>query len=97
MLSKQVSLGGRIWLNATGYGDTMEISVRDDGDGMSDETRRSLFQPFFSTRGDLGNGLGLYISLEIIDRNGGSITVKTQSGVGTEMRLRLLTSPPSDH
>jgi signal transduction histidine kinase len=92
-----VSLGGRIWLNATGYGDTMEISVRDDGHGMSDETRRNLFQPFFSTRGDLGNGLGLYVSQEIIDRNGGSITVRTQSGVGTEMLLRLLTSPPSDH
>ena len=91
-----VPVGGRIWLSATGYGDTMEISVRDDGHGMSDETRRNLFQPFFSTRGDLGNGLGLYISKEIIDRNGGSITVRTQSGVGTEMRLRLLTSPASE-
>ena len=74
----------------------MEVSIRDDGHGMSEETQRNIFQPFFSTRGDLGNGLGLYISQEIIERNGGSITVRSQAGVGTEIRLRLPTSHPSN-
>jgi light-regulated signal transduction histidine kinase (bacteriophytochrome) len=91
-----VPVGGRVWLNSTAYGDTMEVGIRDDGHGMSEETQRNLFQPFFSTRGDLGNGLGLYISQEIIERNGGSITVRSQEGVGTEIRLRLPTSPPSN-
>lgn len=74
----------------------MEFSIRDDGHGMNEETQRNLFQPFFSTRGDLGNGLGLYISQEIIERNGGNITVRSQAGIGTEIRLRLPTSPASN-
>ena len=91
-----VPVGGRIWLSSTVVGDSMEISVRDDGHGMSDEIRRNLFQPFFSTRGDLGNGLGLYISQEIIERNAGSMTVISQVGVGTEMRFRLPRKAPTN-
>lgn len=91
-----VSVGGCIWLSSTADGDTMEISIRDDGHGMSEETRRNLFQPFFSTRGDLGNGLGLYISQEIIERHGGSMTVTSQVGAGTEMRFSLPRKAPLD-
>jgi PAS domain S-box-containing protein len=91
-----VPSGGQIWLGSKADGDSMEIIIRDNGHGMSDETRRNLFQPFYSTRGDLGNGLGLYISRELIERNGGSITVTTQFGIGTEMHVRLPSSPPLD-
>jgi signal transduction histidine kinase len=56
---------------------------------MSDETLRNLFQPFYSTKGDLGNGLGLYISHEIVERHGGTLVVKSQLNVGTEVRVRL--------
>jgi signal transduction histidine kinase len=44
-----------------------------------------LFEPFYSTKGDLGNGLGLYISYEIVERHGGSLLVKSQVGIGTEI------------
>jgi len=91
-----VQFGGKIWLNATTDGKVMEISVRDDGHGMSDETRRNLFQPFYSTRGDIGNGLGLYISREIVERNGGSMAVTSHLGMGTEMRVRLPARPPAE-
>jgi len=84
-----VPVGGNIWLGAVAHGETMELIVRDDGHGMSAETVRSLFQPFFSTRGDLGNGLGLYISHEIVERNGGAIHVQSELGAGTEIRVRL--------
>ncbi|MBA2682681.1 MAG: PAS domain-containing protein, partial [Ktedonobacteraceae bacterium] len=90
-----VSVGGRIWLSAIAEGDMMEIIVRDDGQGMSDQTLRNLFQPFYSTRGDLGNGLGLYISHEIVERHGGSIVVNSQLGVGTEIRVRLPARSPA--
>jgi PAS domain S-box-containing protein len=88
-------VGSRIWLNATQDGDMMEILVRDEGHGMSDETLRNLFQPFYSTKGDLGNGLGLYISHEIVERNAGTLTVTSKPGTGTEIRVRLPATAPS--
>ncbi len=89
-----VAVGGRIWLGATSGGDTMQIVVRDNGSGMSQETLRNLFQPFYSTKGDLGNGLGLYISHEIVERHGGSLTAESEPGAGTTMRVSLPTRNP---
>jgi light-regulated signal transduction histidine kinase (bacteriophytochrome) len=84
-----VSVGGNIWLSSRTDGEMMEIIVRDEGCGMSEETLGNLFQPFYSTKGDLGNGLGLYISNEIVQRHGGSLIVKSREGTGTEIRMRL--------
>ena len=68
--------------------------VRDEGEGMSEETELQLFHPLFSTRGDLGNGLGLHISNEIVERHGGRLSVEIKSGIGTTMRLTLANVPP---
>ncbi len=84
-----VSVGGRVWLEATAGEGVLEITVRDEGTGMSEETQRQLFRPFFSTKGDLGNGLGLYISNEIMERHGGRLTVESTLGMGTTMRITL--------
>jgi light-regulated signal transduction histidine kinase (bacteriophytochrome) len=84
-----VPLGGQIWLSAREDGDMTEIEVRDNGHGMNDEALRHLFEPFYSTKGDLGNGLGLYISYEIVERHGGSLKVESQVGIGTKVRARL--------
>jgi signal transduction histidine kinase len=84
-----VSAGGRVWLDATTGESGLEIVVRDEGQGMNEETQRQLFRPFFSTKGDLGNGLGLYISNEIVERHGGRLTVESTLGIGTTMRLSL--------
>ena len=84
-----VPVGGRVWLEArTGEGE-LDIVVRDEGAGMNEETQRQLFRPFFSTKGDLGNGLGLYISNEIVERHGGRLVVESASGIGTTMRISL--------
>ena len=74
-----VEVGGQIWLGATSGADTVEIVVRDNGSGMSQETLSNLFQPFYSTKGDLGNGLGLYISHEIVERHEGSLTAESRT------------------
>jgi light-regulated signal transduction histidine kinase (bacteriophytochrome) len=84
-----VPVGGRVWLEATAGKDELEIVVRDEGEGMDEETQRQLFRPFFSTKGDLGNGLGLYISNEIVERHGGRLAVESTLGIGTTMRIRL--------
>jgi light-regulated signal transduction histidine kinase (bacteriophytochrome) len=90
-----VPVGGQIGLSAREDGGMTEIKVRDDGHGMNDEALRHLFEPFYSTKGDLGNGLGLYISYEIVERHGGSLLVKSQVGIGTEVRVRLPGRPHS--
>jgi light-regulated signal transduction histidine kinase (bacteriophytochrome) len=84
-----VPVGGQIWLSAKTDGHMVEIRVRDNGHGMNDDALRHLFEPFYSTKGDLGNGLGLYISHEIMERHGGSLIVESQVGTGTEVRVRL--------
>ena len=84
-----VPVGGTIWLNARMHDDMTEIVVGDDGPGMSAEAQKQLFQPFYSTKGDLGNGLGLYISHEIAERHGGLLIVESVVGMGTQVRLRL--------
>ena len=62
---------------------TMERAIRitivDDGTGMSPETCRNLFEPFFSTKGINGVGLGLWISKELVERNGGVIRVRSKA------------------
>ena len=84
-----VPVGGRVWLEATTGEGELQIAVRDEGEGMSEETKRQLFRPFFSTKGDLGNGLGLYISNEIVERHGGRLAVESALGIGTTMRISL--------
>jgi light-regulated signal transduction histidine kinase (bacteriophytochrome) len=86
---QSVPMGGRIWLSAFDEGESMSIVVRDNGHGMSQEILRNLFQPFYTTRGDIGNGLGLYIAREIVERHGGQLVVRSGVGVGTEIQVRL--------
>jgi light-regulated signal transduction histidine kinase (bacteriophytochrome) len=72
---------GEDGLDETGF------SVEDNGGGMPKAMQARLFEPFFSTKGDLGNGLGLYISHEIITRHKGRIEVVSDEGVGTTMTV----------
>lgn len=51
------------------------IEVADSGPGIAPETAKKLFQPFFTTKGAEGTGLGLWVSMGIVQKHGGSITV----------------------
>ncbi len=55
----------------------VRISVADNGHGMSRETMQRLFEPFFSTKGTIGTGLGLWVSKEIVEKHGGFIRVRS--------------------
>jgi signal transduction histidine kinase len=85
---------------ATGPGDTIEVeldtdgrelllAVSDRGVGMSPEVLAQLGQPFFTTRGDRGSGLGVGICMQIVEEHGGSLTYSSEEGVGTQARVRL--------
>jgi PAS domain S-box-containing protein len=68
------------------------LTVADSGCGMSAETQGKLFQPFFTTKGLTGTGLGLWVTKEIVDRHGGSLCVRSSQRPerqGTVFRLFL--------
>jgi CheY-like chemotaxis protein len=65
------------------------ITVSDTGHGMPEEVKRRLFDPFFSTKGVKGTGLGMSIVYGIITRHGGDIRVTSQEGEGTTFSIVL--------
>jgi signal transduction histidine kinase len=67
----------------SGTGDVgVRISIADTGSGMDRGTLRSLFQPFVSTKGDSGTGLGLWVSREILDKHRATIRVRSRQAPG---------------
>jgi signal transduction histidine kinase len=67
----------------------VEYQVTDNGCGMDEETRKKIFQIFFSTKGSRGTGLGLMIAKKIVDEHGGVIDLSSEQGSGTVFRVRL--------
>ncbi len=66
------------------------ISVRDNGSGMSGETQKRVFDPFFTTKPkEKGTGLGMFTSFGCIRRHGGTISVESAEGAGTEFVIAL--------
>lgn len=72
-------------------GNRVEISIRDNGNGIPDDIRGRLFTPFFTTKpAGQGTGLGLYISHGIVvSLHNGNIKVDTQVGEYTEFKILL--------
>jgi signal transduction histidine kinase/CheY-like chemotaxis protein len=87
--------GGRITITTRRAEDGWaEIAVSDEGSGMSEETCRLVFQPFYTTKGKHGTGLGLSVCRTIAQRHGANLEVKSAQGVGTTFVLRLPPAPP---
>jgi signal transduction histidine kinase len=63
--------------------------VEDSGVGMSREVLARIFEPFYSTKGDSGTGLGLSASHGIIENHGGAINVRSEAGKGTCFEIIL--------
>lgn len=66
----------------------VKVTVEDTGNGVSDEDRKHLFDPFFTTRPD-GTGLGLALCREIVTQHGGRIELATENGSGATFRIEL--------
>jgi PAS domain S-box-containing protein len=83
--------GGRLTLRTRQRDSNMVLEIQDTGIGMSEDTRRRIFDPFFSTKGVGNSGLGLSVSYGLIARAGGSIEVDTSEGKGTTFFVTLPT------
>jgi signal transduction histidine kinase len=58
----------------------VRITILDTGHGIEPQHRKNLFQPFFTTKEDVGTGLGLWITRSIIEKHGGTIRLKSRTG-----------------
>ena len=65
------------------------ISIRDSGSGMTEETKSKIFNPYFTTKGENGSGLGLSIVHKTITEMDGKIEVESKLGEGTEFKIFL--------
>ena len=83
--------GGRIQIEGRRDRGWVELDVRDNGAGMTANTLKQAFEPFFTTRRNgEGCGLGLSISHAIIARHGGTITARSDGpGCGSTFTVRL--------
>ena len=68
------------------------VEVIDTGVGMNDETRRHCLEPFFTTKGERGTGLGLAMVYGVIQRHSGEIEIESAPGKGTLVRLSFAVS-----
>lgn len=71
------------------HDDRLVLRISDTGEGMSEEVRRKLFEPFHSTKGYGGTGLGLVVTKKIVDEHGGEVRVDSEPGKGTTFSLLL--------
>ncbi|HEX6892894.1 MAG TPA: HAMP domain-containing sensor histidine kinase, partial [Chryseolinea sp.] len=71
-------------------GNKIEISVKDNGNGIPESVKEKIFQPFFTTKPTgQGSGLGLSLSYDIVKAHGGELYVRTNEGSGSEFIIRL--------
>ena len=83
---------GRIWVSASKNDVYTEIVVRDEGEGMSEEDRRHIFERFYRAKnaGTESIGIGLSLAKCIVEADNGYITVESQLDKGTEFRIRYV-------
>ncbi|MFH1879046.1 MAG: ATP-binding protein [Candidatus Omnitrophota bacterium] len=82
---------GKIEINIYRSDGGVSVDINDTGKGMSRGVKDRIFSPFFTTKGvEKGTGLGLFIVRQIIVRNNGSIKIKSQEGIGTEVCIRFI-------
>ncbi|HEY0761601.1 MAG TPA: PAS domain S-box protein [Pyrinomonadaceae bacterium] len=81
--------GGKLLITCRRKDERLELHFADNGMGMPDDVQQKIFEPFFSTKGAHGTGLGLSVSYSIIERHSGSISVVSEPGAGTNFTIDL--------
>jgi signal transduction histidine kinase len=86
--------GGKLSVATRRRGDDVEISVGDEGPGIPEKVRTSLFEPFVTTKPEgKGTGLGLSTVLMVVERHNGHIDFDSEESRGTTFRITLPPAP----
>jgi two-component system NtrC family sensor kinase len=86
--------GGSLTIRSSANGDTIQVEVIDTGTGIAPEHIHRIFEPFFTTKPEVsGTGLGLSVSLGIVESHGGSIEVQSELGKGSTFTIKLPAKP----
>jgi PAS domain S-box-containing protein len=95
--------GGKIVIRArasrhvrTGV-DGIRVTIADNGIGIPAENQQKVFTPFFTTKKEVGTGLGLWVTKDLLEKNGGNIRFRSRSGAkpGTAMSIFIPSQLPS--
>ena len=86
--------GGEIRLSSLAHAERVALIIEDNGQGIPAENLSHLFEPFFSTKGTRGTGLGLAVTWGIIESHGGTIDVQSEPGHGARFTVSLPVMPP---
>ena len=70
-------------MDNAGHKNYIEVRITDTGHGISNENLSRIFEPFYTTKGKHGTGLGLAVIWRIIDNHNGTINVVSEPGKGT--------------
>jgi len=81
--------GGIISFSTWSDNDTVFVNVTDNGEGMADGVKKNIFDPFYSTKGVAGTGLGMSMVYGVVDRHGGKIEVESGLGKGSTFALQF--------
>jgi signal transduction histidine kinase len=81
--------GGTVGVRVRERAETIEIEVRDTGEGMSPEDLAHAFDRFHKGRASRGAGLGLTIARNLVRAHGGEITIASEPGQGTSVVVAL--------
>jgi signal transduction histidine kinase/ActR/RegA family two-component response regulator len=77
-----------------GPSQALQLEIIDTGTGMDEQTRRRCLEPFFTTKGVRGTGLGLAMVYGVVERHAGHIDIDSAPGKGTTMRLLFSVGAP---
>lgn len=81
--------GGSLEVKTLRYDNKVQLEISDTGCGMTNEQLAKLGEPFYTSKGDQGTGLGMVVVNRVIEEMGGKVTVESESGVGTRFCLHL--------
>ncbi len=81
------------YIDKKGKSDYINIEINDNGSGIPADKLDKIFDPFFSTKGQRGTGLGLSVVWGIIDNHKGRISVESNVGKGTKFKIQLPVNP----
>jgi two-component system, sporulation sensor kinase B len=82
-------LGGTLTINTLINNNNVHLIIQDTGIGMTQDQIRMLGEPYFSTKGSNGTGLGMMVAFKIITAMRGTINVESKIGVGTKFHIKL--------